>query len=136
MKIEYIEPTSESRRKGILLFFLAGALYLAIDLGWAPFMSHVNALPLCENIIWLRGIMMGVGVLVALLSALIIRRVLKLTQYNQTPLPNVPAIFRLRVYRDWRVKLDIASCVVIIVIFCGGYAWLMTTAPVKPYFKH
>lgn len=97
-------------------------------------MSYINSLPLCENVAWLRGIIIVFGALIALWSVLLVGRVLELNKHNQIPLPQTPVFFKARVYRDWRVTLDIAGCIVTIVLFCGGYVWLVVEGPAKVLF--
>jgi hypothetical protein len=131
MNPEYIEPTTQSRRKGISLGILTIALYLLIDLIVPIVMAHVNSLPLCQKITWLNGITILFGILIIIASFSMAYRIRELIIHKQIPLPNAPVFVRQRIYRNWRVKLDMATCLVIILVFCGGYIWSINTAPTK-----
>ena len=110
MESDYIEPTAATRRKAMALVAVAGAVAAVAQFWLAPrFFAFVNALPVCERLPWLRGMLIGLIAVVPLFGLYGIWLACRVLLAGQWPLPNAPVWRRTRIRRGraarWRAGM-------------------------------
>lgn len=140
--VEYIEPTPEGRRrallrKGVLVVVMAAA-FIAMHL----VMRHIKALPVCDSIIWLRGVFVLLTLLLVPISVHGFRLRSQMLKHGQWPLPGTLVLVRRPVQRGrllrWRARgLFVASVLAACVMIMSGFllAHSPIFAPARPDSK-
>jgi hypothetical protein len=114
MSDEFIEPTPESRRNLLLLFFAALVVAGALKFWLMPALfSHIAGLPRCEQLRWLRGVLLVAIATPAIFGMWAIPQSLRLFKLNQSPLPGTWVWRRTPVRRGRAVRLRAAYVLVV-----------------------
>lgn len=130
---EYIEPTLQGRRALLLRRGLQVALAIVAFAAAHLVFRHMRALPVCESIPWLRGVLV---VLIALPLAVAVYGVWlarQMLRHGQWPLPGTQVLRRRAVERGrrlrWRAGGLFAVSVLSVAVAVTG-AYLLATSPI------
>ena len=105
METKYIEPTFESRVKIGLIACAGFAASVAMEIWWRPFTAYVRALPLCESLPWLRGMVVAFALFSLLVGGIAARACLLTLRSGQSPFPSAWVWSRTQVRTGWKAKL-------------------------------
>jgi hypothetical protein len=106
MNERYVEPTTVSRLKLAIATLLAIAASIAMELWWSPLMAYIRALPLCDQLPWLRGISVGFACLFAIACFSTARAGILTLKANQSPFPGAWLWSRTRLKEGLRARID------------------------------
>ena len=117
MSDEFIEPTREIRRKLLLLialFLLAGA---TLKFWLMPaFFAHIDSLPRCDQVTWLRATLICLMAIPPLLACWAVPQAISLLKHNQFPLPGTWVFQRTQIKRGRPVLFRAYSLLLLAVI--------------------
>ena len=137
MQKEFIEPSWFVRfvvTPTLILWIVACELYFVDALR-----SYVNALPLCEQNQWLRGLSIALAICMALPSLELARYALRTFQTDQFPPPGMWVMRRTLVRRGEQAKKiarTLTTLALLNVIIAGLAAYFISkTAPFTPLNK-
>ncbi len=120
MTEEYFVPTRKQRIRLVVWIFLAIVFSIIIKPSIHLYISFISEKSLCEQVLWWRY---SLGILF-LIGFIIIYRLVKtgylLLIHKQLPLPGTIHLFRTKIVRGWRVRIEaLVSLVLAFVIFLG-----------------
>ena len=128
MSIEYIEPTREGRRNLVVLIVITVIAGATIKLWLLPALfSHIDSLPKCDQIRWLRVCLIGISAAPPLITLWSIPYAIRLLKLNQSPLPGSWVFLRTPIKRGLVVRLRAfgllsASALALAIPVIGVYA--------------
>jgi hypothetical protein len=96
---EHVEPTRRGRVVAAALFVLGFALVFALHLAWPLLMSHIRALPVCEQLGWFRSLVAVQALLLALAPAVLLALGLRVRRSQRWPAPGWLVLRRTLVLR-------------------------------------
>jgi hypothetical protein len=106
MDAQFVEPTRAGRIK-LAMFVLAGLLVsAAMHTWWHPFMGYVQSLPICEQLPWLRGIVLTFIAISWLVGIAAVRAARLTLVSGQSPFPGAWVWSRTKLRTGWKARLD------------------------------
>ena len=106
MHAEFIEPTTSGRVRIVTIWVLAMLCSVAIDVFWPRLMQFVRALPLCEQVPWMRGLFLFLVAFVISIPVVLASHGRRILQFRQLPLPGTLVFRRTKVKRGSLVLLQ------------------------------
>jgi hypothetical protein len=97
--VEVVEPTRRSRSVAIALFAAGFGFVFLLHLAWPLLMSHIRALPVCEQLRWFRVLVAAQALLMALVPAGLAWMGRRVRQAQCWPAPGWPVLRRTPVSR-------------------------------------
>jgi hypothetical protein len=120
MSNEFIEPTRESRRNLLLLIAIGIVVGTSFKFWLMPALfAHINSLPLCDRLRWLRACLLGAISTPPLFALWAIPHAIRLLKLNQSPLPGTWVFQRTSIQRGRVVRLRAYFLLVTSVAACA-----------------
>lgn len=126
----YVEPSRRSRRNFLLL--VGGLGLVGFLLAWVvepQLFVHLKLLPVCEQIGWLRGLLLGALLLCLLLAALLLAYLVSLRRAGRFPITDRWVLRRTRISRGKELlvlQLVLAFALVVLLglaVLVGQLLW-------------
>jgi len=107
MNDQFSEPTRQGRRNLLLMVAIGILVAAALQFWLKPaFFAHLNALPLCDRLKWLRVWLLGAIATPPLFALWGIPQAIRLFKLNQSPLPGTWVFRRTPIKRGRVVRLQ------------------------------
>ena len=120
MNERFLNPTPATRWKLLAACASGLVVLLAMEIWWNPFMSYVEALPVCEGLPYHRGIFIAFTLGFAFASFSSLRAGRLILRAGESPFPGAWVLFRTRIKTGIRAKIDGYAMLAIAVLLAAA----------------
>jgi hypothetical protein len=132
MESEYITPTRSTRIRVIAYLLVFAVCLFCVSAGIRAFSMHVVPMPLCDQVPWLRLVLVLLGVLMLVPALIYGRTAWRVYVHHQFPPPGTPVFFRTKVQRGLLATVQGVSALIIsaAIVWLFGYLAISETVQV------